>query len=80
MPEEVRKVLLDHCWSLRNRIRAADDLSVPCPPGRWRWADVKLSGYGRKTEGEMAADQARNRALALELRQELAVIEGYLNA
>jgi hypothetical protein len=41
---------------------------------------VKPGGYGRKTEGEMAADQARNRALALDLRRELAVIEGYLNA
>jgi hypothetical protein len=78
LPEEVRKVLHDHCWSLRNRIRAADDLSQPCPPGRWRWGDVRTDGYGRKTEEELAADRDRNRALAAALRQELAVIEGYL--
>lgn len=78
MPEEAGKVLRDYCWALRNKIRAADDLSEPCPPGSWRWADVKPGGYGRKTEEELAADRDRNRALALSLRQELAVIEGYL--
>lgn len=59
-------------------IREADNLSEPCPPGRWRWADVNISGYGRKTEEELAADRKRNQELAVRLRGELAVIEGYL--
>lgn len=78
MPEEVQKVLRDYCWSLRNRIREADNLSEPVPAGHWRWADVKTDGYGRKSEEELAADRDRNRALAVTLREELAVIEGYL--
>lgn len=78
MPPEVQKVLRDHCWSLRNRIREADSLSEPCPPGKWRWADIRAGGHGKKPEAQLAADRARNRALAVTLRAELAVFEAYL--
>lgn len=78
MPEEVRKVLRDYCWSLRNRIREAEELSFPCPPGHWRWADLDISGYRRKTEEELAADRDRNAIRAARLRGELVIIEAYL--
>jgi hypothetical protein len=77
MPVEVLETLRNRCWQLRNQIRQADNLSVPVPPGRWRWADVK-NGYGRKSEQELAADRERNRQLAITLRQKLTQVEAYL--
>jgi hypothetical protein len=67
------RLLDEHIWGLRNAIRAADLLSKPVEPGRWRWADVKFGGYARKTADEMAEDQARETVKAARLRDELAV-------
>lgn len=80
VPAEVTATLQERCRQLRSQIRAADELSVPCPPGRWRWADVKGSGYVRKTEEELAADRERNLVRAADLRIRLRSVELFLVA
>ena len=74
--ELIAELVRKRIWQLKNLLRAQDELSEPVPPGHWRWADVNNSGYGRKTEEELAADRARATAKAAELRAELAVLEG----
>lgn len=78
LPAEVERTLRERCRQLRGQIQAADQLSEPCPPGRWRWADVKLGGYGRKPKDELEADQLRNQQLAVTLRRALNEVEAYL--
>jgi hypothetical protein len=69
----VIRLLTERIWQLRNTIREQESLSVPCPPDRWRWADVKTGGYGRKPADELAADRARAVQRAADARDELAV-------
>jgi hypothetical protein len=71
----VIRLLTEHIWWLRNAIREQESLSVPCPPGRWRWGDVKTGGYGRKPDDELAADRARAVQRAADYRDELDVAE-----
>ena len=64
------RLLSDRVTLLRRLVREQEELSVPCPPGRWRWADVK-GAYGRKSEDELAADRARAVQRAAQYRTEL---------
>jgi hypothetical protein len=72
--ELVVRLLVDQIRLLRRFIREQESLSVPCPPGRWRWADAK-GAYGRKSEEELAADRVRAVQRAADFRDELAVAE-----
>jgi hypothetical protein len=73
-----RKLLLEitdrHICHLRTRVREQEALSVPCPPGTWRWADVNTSGYGHKPPDELAADRARSVRNAASARDELQLL------
>src|SRR6185437_16024443 len=59
---------------LARRLREQETLASPCPEGYWRWADLTLSGYARKSEEDLAADRARASERAGEAREELEVI------
>lgn len=74
--EEIRKLLDSRIGWLRRQIRAQESLSEPCPPGRWRWADVKPGGYGRKSEQELARDRAAAAKSVTVHRAELEVAIG----
>jgi hypothetical protein len=76
--ELLTKLLINHIFLLDQRIREADNLSKPCPEGRWRWADMHLDGYRKKNEHELAADRRRNEALADELRLERTIARAAL--
>lgn len=69
----VARLLDERIYQLRNLIREQESLSVPCPPGRWRWADKTPDGYRTKPEDELAADRARAIQRAADYRDELAV-------
>lgn len=75
-----RRALLAEARNLENQYRTALDLSEPCTPGHWRWADVKLSGYGRKPEAELQAMYAQNKAKLPGLAAELKAVQGALAA
>lgn len=68
----VLRLLAERIYWLRNQIREQDSLSEPCPAGRGRWADVNTSGYGRKSETELAKDRQRAAERAAQYRAELA--------
>jgi hypothetical protein len=65
---------------LQSEIRENEALSKPCPPGRWRWADVNSSGYGHKSEDELAADRERADGLLVVLRVEVESVRSAIAA
>jgi hypothetical protein len=84
--ELTARLLRDHIRQLKRQVEENEALSVPCPPGHWRWADHNNNAYGRKTEPELAEDRrkalvkaTRYRADLEEAERTLAVIAGTLN-
>jgi hypothetical protein len=77
-PPEVIEAVRGELQDLRRQLREAEELSKPCPPGHWRWADVTTDGYHRKSEDQLAADRNRNQLRATELTARIAVIETWL--
>lgn len=77
LPARQRDMLLsltdEYIWQLRRLVREQEALSVPCPPGHWRWADSDTSGYRRKSEEELRQDRARALKRAAEARTQLQV-------
>lgn len=81
----VRDLLDGRIRQLRGECRQLEALSRPVPEGKWRWADVKTGGYGRKSEAELAGDRVRARVrlagkqreldIALAAREALAMAE-----
>jgi hypothetical protein len=67
----IAQLLRKRIQELRNQLRENESLSQPCPPGKWRWADVTLDGYHRKSEEQLAADRARAKGRADMCRLEL---------
>jgi hypothetical protein len=57
--ELTARLLRDHIRQLKRLVREYEELSVPCPPGHWRWADRNISGYGLKNEVELAEDRRK---------------------
>jgi hypothetical protein len=71
-------LLRDHIRQLKRLVEEYETLSVPCPPGRWRWADANSSGYGHKTEPELAEDRRKALVNAARCRVELGEAEATL--
>lgn len=74
--ELIRALIVRRVRELRNQIRAAEELSHPVAEGHWRWADMELDGYKRKSPERLAEDRERNRIKAAELREELRTLTG----
>lgn len=70
----IRQLVRNRIWQLGNLIREADDLSKPCPEGRWRWGDIDTNGYTRKSPERLAADRETYKRRAAQLREELRLL------
>jgi hypothetical protein len=69
-------MVADRIEWLKRQIKAYDLLSVPCPAGQWRWADVDPNNYARrKSQDELARDREIAANRAMEYRRELAILE-----
>lgn len=71
-------------WSLAQQLETAQELSKPCPPGHWRWADISTSGYEHKSDDELQkmyeANAAKIPGLTEELRIATQIIEALSKA
>ena len=75
-----RRALLAEARNLERQYQTAVALSEPCPPGRWRWADVDTSGYHKKTAEQLQAMYEMNQQRVPVLQAELAAVQGALAA
>jgi len=71
----LRELLTREARELEDTIRTAEALSVPTEPGKWRWADVRMDGYHRKSESELREMYQRNCQKAAEARKRLALVK-----
>jgi len=78
----LRKALNRTSWELERQIRAQEELSKPCPEGRWRWADTDTSGYRKLSEPELAAKREQAAARLAKFRRDREALDylvTYLN-